>query len=172
MGILILSISIFPLFYRTFFYIQTIRGKPYKVFILSFFVMPVIIQQIQCDYCTVFKFSKVHHCSWRLLVEVFIYVLILFFRYLAELCGIGTTALGISGGAGASFPTVIFCLIFLCLFWVSMLIFFKYVGFYFNYLVLVSLLQSHDPGPPVKALQSFLQILKHFEICQGFQFLK
>ncbi|KAM6304095.1 gamma-tubulin complex component 6 isoform 2-T3 [Podargus strigoides] len=26
-------------------------------------------------------------------------------RYLAELCGIGTTALGISGGAGASFPT-------------------------------------------------------------------
>uniref|UniRef100_A0A8B9GB41 Gamma-tubulin complex component 6 n=1 Tax=Amazona collaria TaxID=241587 RepID=A0A8B9GB41_9PSIT len=26
-------------------------------------------------------------------------------RYLAELCGIGTTVLGISGGAGASFPT-------------------------------------------------------------------
>ncbi|KAM9247966.1 gamma-tubulin complex component 6 [Leptosomus discolor] len=26
-------------------------------------------------------------------------------RYLAELCGIGTTAVGISGGAGASFPT-------------------------------------------------------------------
>ncbi|KAM6293837.1 gamma-tubulin complex component 6 [Porphyrio hochstetteri] len=26
-------------------------------------------------------------------------------RYLAELCGVGTTALGISGGAGASFPT-------------------------------------------------------------------
>nr|XP_009684704.1 PREDICTED: gamma-tubulin complex component 6 isoform X1 [Struthio camelus australis] len=26
-------------------------------------------------------------------------------RYLAELCGIGTTTLGISGGAGASFPT-------------------------------------------------------------------
>uniref|UniRef100_A0A8C9FZ67 Gamma-tubulin complex component 6 n=1 Tax=Pavo cristatus TaxID=9049 RepID=A0A8C9FZ67_PAVCR len=40
-----------------------------------------------------------------LLSEILTYALILFFRYLAELCGIGTTALGISGGAGASFPT-------------------------------------------------------------------
>lgn len=55
-----------------------------------------------------FSFSKFTSLwSQRLLVETVTYVLILFFRYLAELCGIGTAALGISGGAGASFPTVI-----------------------------------------------------------------
>lgn len=73
----------------------------------------------------IFSFSRVHHCVLRLPVELVTYVLILFFRYLAELCGIGTTALGISGGAGASFPTVIINLMFLCLIWVTMLIFFK-----------------------------------------------
>lgn len=69
------------------------------------------------------------------------YVSILFCRYLAELCGIGTTALGISGGAGASFPTVIFLFdVFMFVVGCNVNILQNCVGFYMKYSVLVSLL--------------------------------